>query len=194
MIVFDIETTGTDPRVHSILSIGAIYLHDPAVKFFEECRMWNGAHVDHNALKINGYAEDEIKDPKKPEEGEIVAHFFTWLEARSSILLAGQNPMFDLGFIEASAGRHHINTTLAHRSIDLHSIVYMHMTQRGIEPPTHNKKSDINSDFIMNYVGIPTEPKPHVAINGAIWEAEAFSRLLYGRNLMTEFAKFPMPF
>jgi hypothetical protein len=67
------------------------------------------------------------------------------------------------------------------------------MTSRGITPPVLNKKTDLNSDKIMEYVGIPTEPHPHKALNGAIWELEAFSRLLYGKGILTDFEKYPIP-
>lgn len=192
MIVVDVETTGTNAEKHSIVSIGAVDMLEPNTRFYEECRMWDGAHIDPAALNVNGYTEDQIRDASKPPEGEIVAHFLAWLDGRSDMLLAGQNPMFDLGFIQAAAARNHLNIRISHRSIDLHTVTYMHMIAKGIEPPTRNKTTDINSDSIMEYVGIPAEPKPHIAINGALWEAEAFSRLLYGKNLLSQFAEYPL--
>jgi len=190
MIVVDVETTGTDAGKHSIVSIGAVDMLEPNERFFEECRVWDGAHIESDALKINGYTEDQIRDPSKAGEGDVVAHFFSWLKGRPNMLLAAQNPMFDLGFITAAAFRAHLDIQLSHRSIDLHTVAYMHMVKQGIEPPTKNKKTDINSDSIMKYVGIPAEPRPHIAINGAIWEAEALSRLLYGRNLFEQFKQY----
>jgi len=193
MIVVDIETTGTDAHKHSIVSIGAVNLDKPSEQFYEECRVWDGAHIDSAALDVNGYSEDGVKDPTKQEEGDVVRGFFAWLEGRENQLLAGQNPMFDLGFLQAAAARHHIDFRIAHRSLDLHTMTYFHMVKRGIEPPMKNKKTDINSDGIMNYVGIPAEPKPHIALNGALWEAEAFSRLLFNRSLLSQFSQFPIP-
>jgi len=193
MIVVDIETTGTDAHKHSIVSIGAVNLDKPSEQFYEECRVWDGAHIDSAALDVNGYSEDAVKDPTKQEEGDVVRGFFAWLEGRENQLLAGQNPMFDLGFLQAAAARHHIDFRIAHRSLDLHTMTYFHMVKRGIEPPMKNKKTDINSDGIMNYVGIPAEPKPHIALNGALWEAEAFSRLLFNRSLLSQFSQFPIP-
>jgi len=193
MIVVDIETTGTDAHKHSIVSIGAVNLDKPSEQFYEECRVWDGAHIDSAALDVNGYSEDAVKDPTKQEEGDVVRGFFAWLEGRENQLLAGQNPMFDLGFLQAAAARHHIDFRIAHRSLDLHTMTYFHMVKRGIEPPMKNKKTDINSDGIMNYVGIPAESKPHIALNGALWEAEAFSRLLFNRSLLSQFSQFPIP-
>ncbi len=53
-------------------------------------------------------------------------------------------------------------------------------------------KSLLDSDAVMTYVGIPTEPKPHIALNGALWEAEAISRLLYQKNLLSQFEQYPI--
>ncbi len=193
MIIVDVETTGSNPVKNSILSIGAIDFENPKEQFYQECRMWEGAHVEQEALAVNGYSEAEIKDPAKQSEGELVGNFFAWLKKRNSELVGGQNPMFDLGFIQAGAYRNHLDFLMAHRSVDLHTVVFMHMIKNGITPPTKNKKSDINSDGIMKYVGIPTEPKPHIAINGAVWEAEALSRLLYDKNLLPQFAAYSLP-
>ena len=57
MIVVDIETTGTNPQKHSIVSIGAINLEASAERFYIECRIWVGAHIDPAALVVNVFDE-----------------------------------------------------------------------------------------------------------------------------------------
>ncbi len=193
MIVVDIETTGTNPGKHSILSIGAIDLSRPELIFNEECRIWEGAHVEPEALKVNGYTEEQITDPAKQTEEALIKKFLAWMEEREDRTVAGQNPSFDTGFIRSASARCSVNMPLAYRTIDLHSIVYYHMVRRGETPPTIHHHSAINSDLIMAYVGIPAEPKPHIAINGATWEAEALHRLLYDKPLLTRFEAFPIP-
>ena len=193
MIVVDVETTGTDPQKHSIISIGAIDMNAPSETFYLECRMWDGAHVEPAGMEVNGMSVEGIKDLRKPEEGEAVTTFFEWLKFREDGVIGAQNPLFDLGFLQAASKRHHIDFRLAHRSIDLHTVTYMHMVKRGLTPPVKNKRSDINSDSIMAYVGIPAEPKPHIAINGAVWEAEAFSRLFFDKVLLEKFSTFRIP-
>jgi len=44
----------------------------------------------------------------------------------------------------------------------------------------------------MKYAGIPSEPKPHVAINGAIWEFEALHRLIKDAPGLKEFKSTPL--
>jgi DNA polymerase-3 subunit epsilon len=194
MIIVDVETTGTDPRYHSLVSIGAIDFNNPTDTFFAECKIFDGAKIENSALEVNGMSRDELIDTNKKTESQIISDFINWIGSKSDHTIAGQNPFFDVSFILAAAERNKINISLAHRIIDLHSITYFHMLKRGLTPPLAHNRTDLNSDKIMSYVGIPTEPKPHAAINGAKWEAEAFNRLIKVENLFPEFAEYEIPF
>lgn len=194
MIVVDVEMSGVNPDKNSIVSIGAIDFDTPERRFYGECRVWEGAHITDEALVVNGYTKEEILDPAKQTPEELIKKFIAWSRECGEHTLMGQNPGTDLWFMENTANRYHIEWPFAHRSLDLHTVCAMHMVERRIELPVKNNRSDINSDTIMKYVGIPAEPKPHIAINGALYEAEAFSRLMYGKNLLPEFAEYPVPF
>jgi len=193
MIVVDVETTGVDPDRHSIVSIGAVDFLRPERKFYEECRIWDGAIISDEALVINGFSHEQITDQKKQSLEEILKKFFTWIEQSEGHTVMVLHPVFDLSFLDESAERYHLQLPFPKRSLDLHSICFAHMIKNGFTPPIVNKHSAVNSDLIMQYVGIPTEPKPHIALNGALYEAEAFNRLLYGKNLLPEFAEYPIP-
>jgi DNA polymerase III epsilon subunit-like protein len=193
MIVLDIESSGTNPWKHSIVSIGAIDFDKPENSFYEECKIWEGAHVDPEALEVNGFTSGDIKGSSKQSEGDIVESFLDWAGDSGDHTIAGHNPSFDLFFIQAAAQRNHLNFSLAHRVIDLHSVCYSHMLKARIKPPLENQRSALNSDAVMNYVGIPAEPKPHNALNGAKWESEAFMRLFFDKNLFPEFKEYSIP-
>ncbi len=193
MIVLDVETTGTDPLKHSLVSIGAIDFNKPDRQFYEECRMWEGAHVMEEALSVNGMTREQISDPKKKTEGQIITEFLEWLNQSEEKTIAGQNPFFDVSFIYSGAARNGADAKIPRRIIDQHSICWYHMKRRGLTPPLKEGKTDLNSDVIMEYVGIPVEPKPHIALNGAKWEVEAFSRLIYDKSILSEFKQFPIP-
>ena len=110
--------------------------------------------------------------------------------------LGGQNPSFDRDFLRAAARRaKHTDWPFAHRTIDSHSLCYMHMVKRGLTPPIdpEHKRSALNLDAVLNYCGIPEEPKPHNALTGAMSHAEVISRLLYDRKLLPEFEKYDIP-
>jgi DNA polymerase III epsilon subunit-like protein len=192
MIVVDIETTGSDPTRSSILSIGAVVFEEPMRQFSGECSAFDGAVVEPAALVVNGYTADAVFDPSKQMEGELVTRFLAWAADAPNQTLMAHNPHFDIGFLKAASRRAGQTYRLPVRTIDLHSVCFAHMRMRGVEPPTAHGRSTLSSDAVMAYCGIPEEPKPHIAINGAVWEAEAFSRLLDGRNLLEQFSSFPV--
>ena len=192
MIIVDVEFSGLDAEKDSIVSIGAVELENPQNQFYGECKIWLGAHINPDALEVNGFSVEEINDTKKQSDGELVKNFIDWAHNCSEHTLAGQNPSLDMEFIRNSAKRYHLDWNFAHRTIDLHSLCFMHMIKQGIVPPISNKRTDLDSDKIMKYVGIPVEPHPHNALNGAKFEAEAISRLLYDRKLLPEFEKNPI--
>jgi DNA polymerase III epsilon subunit-like protein len=194
MIVLDVETTGLDPEKNSLVSIGALDFYNPRDRFYEECNVWDGALITQEALDINGYKQEEIIGSNKKSEAEIVKNFFTWLKDKSDIIIAGQNCYFDLQFIEAAVKRSGVSVErLSKRIFEQHALVMFHMMKRGLKPPIKDRRSALDSDAIMIYVGIPAEPKPHMAINGAVWEFEALHRLLYDKAGLKEFEQYPVP-
>lgn len=192
MLVVDAEMSGTDVRYHGIVSVGGVDLSDPARQFYGECRVFSDEHVMEDALAVNGFTRDGITDPTKPDEGVLITQFLAWAGESTDHTLAGHNPYFDLSFLKAAAFRSDVNWTLAERTVDLHSVCIAHLIWQGEGVPLQKQRSAINSDWVFEYVGLPREPHPHNALNGAKWEAEAFSRLLYKKRLLEEFAGYPL--
>ena len=193
MIVVDCELSGLDPEKDSILSIGAVDMNNVSRIFNEECKIWDGAHVSEEALAVNGYTHAQITDPVKMSEAELIKKFFAWLAEVVDHTIAGQNVWVDCAFLRSASKRGHIDFPLARRVVDIHSLCFGHMIKRGLVPPLEHGRSNLSSDTISKYCGIPREPKPHLALNGAKYEAEQLSRLLYDRPFFTEFKKYPIP-
>lgn len=193
MIVLDIETTGFDPDLHSIVEVGAIDFDHPENYFNERCQIREGAEIDPAALKINGLTVKEIQDKTLITQRELISRFMDWMEQIEDKTIAGQNVDFDISFLNESSALCGLNFRLGKRKVDQHSIVYAHYLKRNIKPPLKDGSSDLNSDLIMNYVGLPAEPKPHRAINGARYEAEALSRLIFGRGMFKEYTGYAIP-
>ena len=196
MLVVDVEASGTEAHKHSIVSVGALDLANPTNRFYEECRVWDGAHIMDEALAVNGFTKEQITDPKKQSEADLVHAFMHWSKDLPEKTIAGQNPSFDRDFLKyASQRAGHTEWIFAHRTIDTHTLSYMHMVNRGLQPPIDLKKrhSALNLDAVLNYCGIPKEPEPHNALTGALSHAEVISRLLYGRKLLSEFSQFEIP-
>ena len=199
MIVLDIETTGLDPEKHAILSIGALDFSNPENQFYEECYIWEGAECMQAtetykaALEVNGFTEEQIQDKSKNSSKQIIEKFSHWIQSCEEHTFAGQNPYFDLLFIHRTAEREKIPFSLAHRSIDLHALAYTHYLKRGLTPPIKNKRTNVNLDNTLLYVGLPEEPKPHNALTGAKVCAEALSRILFAKKLLKDFTQYDIP-
>ena len=193
MIVVDVETTGVDSKKNSIVSIGAIDFSNPQNQFYQECRVWEGAEITQQALYINGFTKEQITDQNKMSLEEAVKKFIVWMGNIAEQTLAGENPSFDRDFLRDSIEKYKINYLIGHRTIDLHSICYHHYLKKEFRPPIRDSRTDLNLDGILKYSGLPEEPKPHHALTGAKMEAEAFSRLIYGKNLLPEFEKYSVP-
>ena len=196
MLVVDCEMTGLDASQHSIVSVGAVDLDNPSRQLYEECRMWDGAKVEDEALAVNGFTLEQITDPSKQSEGELVHKFIAFAEGMPDTTIAGQNVYVDLNFLQAAAKRaKHTAWPFAHRIIDIHTLCFEHMIKRGVAPPLNVEKrhSALNLDAVLNYCGIPEEPKPHNALTGAKCNAEVISRLLWDKKLLPEFAMYEIP-
>lgn len=195
MISVDVEATGLDADKASIVSVGAVDLDDPTNQFYEECRIWNGSHTSEESLAITGFSPEEIGEGSgKQSEAELVRNFIAWATDRPKThTFVGQNPRFDSDFIAAACRRAGIEFPFAYRSIDTHTLCWSHMHARGQEPPVANRRSAINLDYILQYCGVPAEPKPHNALNGALSHAEVFFRLVYNRQTLPEFLEYPIP-
>ncbi len=195
MLIIDIEASGTHYEKHSIVSLGAIDFTNPTRQFYAECRVWDGAHIMEEALEVNGFSESQVTDITKMTEAELVTQFMEWSEMCSDRTLTGQNVSFDRDMLKAAVARAGHNWVLPYRTLDTHTMCYMHMVQRGVTPPMdeQHKRTALNLDAVLNYCGIPEEPDPHNALTGAKCHAEVTSRLLYGRVLLPEFAAYPLP-
>jgi DNA polymerase III epsilon subunit-like protein len=195
MIVIDIEASGTNYEKHSIVSLGALDFDNPTNRLYLECKIWDGAHIDDGALAVNGFSEAQITDDSKMSEGELTRQFLEWSQHMGDRTLAGQNVSFDRDFLKVACGREGIAWELAHRTIDTHTLAWMHMVNRGLVPPidAEHKRSALNLDAVLNYCGIADEPEPHNALTGALSHAEVISRLLYGKKLLPEFEQYSIP-
>ncbi|PIR86043.1 hypothetical protein COU14_00935 [Candidatus Kaiserbacteria bacterium CG10_big_fil_rev_8_21_14_0_10_44_10] len=195
MLIVDVETSGLSPEKCSILSIGALDLENPDQRFYGECRVWDGAHISDEAMEINGFTEEQAKDTNKKSEAELVTEFLEWSQHLNNRTITGQNPSFDRDFLQSAAGRAKLSWDLAHRTIDTHTLAYMHIVKMGGETPVdhQHRRSNLDLDAILNYCGIPDEPMPHNALTGAMSHAEVTSRLLYDKKLLPEFEQFDIP-
>jgi len=192
MIIIDTETTGLSPRRNSIISIGAVDFLHPKNTFYGECQMWPDAEVSQYALNVNGFSQQELTDPQKPTHNELLETFFTWVAGIETKTFAGQNPSFDFGFLSHAAKQASLDWPFGYRAIDLQSVCYAHYLKYKSAPPMKNGKVSFSLDGIAQYVGLPPEPHPHNALQGAEYAAECFGRLIYDVPLLEKFHEHPV--
>jgi DNA polymerase III epsilon subunit-like protein len=193
MVVLDVETTGLNPLKHSIVEIGALDFNNPSNQFYQKCRVFEGAEIDPKALEVNGYENSQLIDPSRVSLEELIVNFIEWIKKIDNRTIAGHNVDFDINCLKNSLNRYNIKWNFGFRKVDQHSLVYAHYLKTNKKPPLKNGVSSMNGDKTMKYVGLPEEPKPHTGINGAKFEAEAMSRLIYGKGMLVEFEKFIIP-
>jgi oligoribonuclease (3'-5' exoribonuclease) len=196
MLVVDCEMSGLEPDQHSIVSVGAVDLDHPERQLYEECRVWDGAKIEDEALVVNGFTREQITDQARQSEADLVHKFIAFGADMADSTFGGQNVFTDLYFLRAAAMRAgHTAWPFAHRIIDIHSLAWEHMLKRGVTPPIDKEKrhSALNLDAVLNYCGIPDEPEPHNALTGAKCSAEVISRLLFDKKLLPEFEQFDIP-
>ncbi len=192
MIIVDVETTGIDTDRCSIVSIGAIDFASLET-FYQENRMFRNALIEQEALDLNGFTRKEIRDSKKPSLERNVMDFLMWIDNFEDKTLAGQNVHYDSRILKVSAERYNLPWVSGYGIVDLHSLTVGHQLRRGLNPIMHDNRAALRGDEIYNYVGMNNEPKPHNALKGVLYEAEAFSRIIYGKNLLPQFKDLSIP-
>ena len=193
MIVIDTETSGVDTNKNGLISIGAVDFDNPSNRFYGECYVFENAHIDDDALKINGFNEQDIRDTSKMSEKELCEKFIDWTKVPADLTLAGENPSFDRDFLRMAFLRSRMNWPFAYRTVDLHSVAISYLLSKNIPVPARNKHFDFGLDEILEFTGLPENPLPHHALHDALLEAEAISRLIYGKNLLFEFEQNEIP-
>lgn len=123
LVVFDLETSGLDPRAHEILEIGAVRVSaDLATErgvFERRCRLERPGDADPQALEVNGYSLERWRDAVDRATG---LHEFASFIAGG--VLAGFNVAFDWGFLNLAFRRAGLSPRIDYHLCDVFSLAY----------------------------------------------------------------------
>ncbi len=209
-VVLDLEMSGLDVVRCGIWQIGAIDLNTME-EFLEESRIDDEDTIDKEALIIIGKTEEELRDESKQSQKKLLENFFKWVSKRAMRNVLCQNPQFDVSFIDIRAKKYGMKKPFQYRSFDLHSIAQtIYIKIKGEFFIKSSKEggtfeSDMNLTNILNFCGLPDkrtqiidgkivqEGNAHNALEDCKLTGECFSRLLFGKNLFSEFAKYKIP-
>jgi len=195
MIVIDWEFTWLNSNKHSLVSLWAVDFLNQKNQFYAECRVFDWALYEEEALKINWFSVEEIHDKQKQSLEDLIKDFDRWLKTcNNPQILIWQNPKSDIDFLVESYKKAGIEYPLWHRSIDTHSIVFMKHLQLNKKILIEKWMYKINLDESLKFVWIRWwEPKPHNALTWAKCEAEVVSRVIYWKKLLKDFENIDIP-
>ncbi|KAA8922638.1 exonuclease domain-containing protein [Thermoplasma sp.] len=176
MIFIDVETTGLDPIKCSMISIGAVVYERPSIRFYMEARPDPGAVVEDGALAVNGFTREYIYSLGNAMYDMIQAFSEWYAENSSDYTIAGYNVDFDISFIGQECITNSMRMIRIDRKIDLKVLFESSDLYHG---------GRRRLDDLLMALGLGTERRPHNALNGALAEAEAYSRLIEKRGLLT---------
>ena len=193
MIVLDIETSGLDFYKCGIWQIGALDFYNPDNYFFQEARIDDEDIAQPKALEITGKTEKDLRDRSKQSQMQLLGKLFNWSKSCRVVNCGCENPQFDVNFIEIKSKKYGLKFPFPHRAFDLHSTAQERYFQIHGEFLIKDGKSDMGLTNILKFVGMQDNRGAHTALEDARLEAEVFSRLYSGRNLIPEYAGFAIP-
>jgi DNA polymerase III epsilon subunit-like protein len=138
--VFDVETTGIDPRVHQIVSIGALLLNratlDPMKSMSSLVQLSPEAFARANpkAMQIHGLTLRQLEDAPTP--AEVVTRFLNTFGA--DFYFCGWNVCFDTQFLRAlfdQAGRLQDFDTFLYHRLDLWGLLELAWLRGLLQAP-----------------------------------------------------------
>ncbi len=204
MIVVDTEFTSLNFK-GGLWQIGAIDLDNPENTFLEEARLEDEDEIQQAALDVVGKAKEELSNENRQSQKEMLKHFFDWVKniRVKNIICQGQ---WDFSYLLIKADKFGLEFPFPHRCFDLHSAAQAKYLEINREFLIKENKSGMGLSSVLEFCGIKDERrnidkkgvlvregKPHNALEDCKLEAECFSRLVYGKNLLEEYSKFPLP-
>lgn len=194
MIVLDIETTGLDERKNGIVEIGAIKFEDPKEYFHIVCRIDENDEINPEALKVIGKTKEEVRDYNRPSEKQALTQFFEWIEKQQDFYAGGEViGTFDLRFLLEKSRKYHLRYPFQRRTFELNTAASLKFEEVRGTLPIVKGNNEISLPSILLFVGMEDIRKDHNSLEDAKLEAEAISRLRFGKNLFQEYKKYEVP-
>ena len=165
----DIETTGTDPLVHEIIEIGLVVVDQQSLQAVGEFETKiKPEHIElaqAKALEVNGYRPEDWQDACALKQAMAMYSVM----AKDAIFVA-YNAFFDWPFVHEAFRRSALTDPL-----DCHHLCAMSMGWFRMRPT--GLVGGLSLKNLAKRLGVPEEPLPHRAINGARTVYEVFKRL-----------------
>ena len=166
-VCFDCETTGLDPKVDDIISIGAVIIKNNTIvsskKFVKFVKPETKLQVE--AIKVHHIREMDLEEAENIDE--VIDEFLVFIGNRK---LVGYFLEFDIAMINKYL-KPKIGITLPNKAYEVSAIYHDYKIEKI---PQSN--IDLRFDTIMKDLRIPTMGK-HDAYNDAVMTAMMFVKL-----------------
>ena len=166
----DFEMTGLDPLHHEIIEFGVVLADSQTLEIIGEMdRKVRPEHIetaDPEALAFVGYREKDWREAISLEEALCE---YSALVGEDTIFAAWNTPS-DWLFLMEAFRKKSIKNPLDYHTLDVVGVAFQKLN--GNESVEKLKLSKISE-----YFGIPKEPRPHRALNGARSVYEVYKKL-----------------
>ena len=167
----DLETSGDIFGVHEILEIGLVVFDPKTLEikdtYSQKVKPENIKNAIQKALDYNGYNEKDWEDAISLKEAMQI-----YGEKTEGCIFCSYNTTFDWGFVDDAFRRTDVpdplNTFENHDRLDMLSIAW----ERGLK-----NEDSFSLKSACKLFGVPPEPMPHSALNGAMTAYELFKKL-----------------
>jgi DNA polymerase III epsilon subunit-like protein len=167
----DLETSGDIPGFHEILEIGLVVFDQDTFEIIDTYdQKVKPEHMENNiprALEYNGYNEKDWQNTISLEDAMKI-----YGEKTKDCVFCAYNVSFDWGFVHDAFVKTGVfdpmSTFENHNRLDMLSIAYI----KGLKD-----KNSLSLKTACEFFGVPPEPLPHSALNGAMTAYELFKKL-----------------
>ena len=156
--ITDIETSGDVFAKHEILEIGLVVINPQTLEIVDTLNIKvKPEHIENavpEALERNGYKEENWREAVSLKEAMEKYS----LKTKDAIFYA-YNVSFDWGFMNEAFRKTGVKNLMDYHHIDLMSMAYLKLK---------DKINSLSLTSVSESFGIPKEPTPHIALNGAM--------------------------
>ena len=168
--ITDVETTGLDAVKHEILEIGLVLVDQRTDEVIDTLNIKvKPEHIetaDPNALKINGY------DPENWQNAVSLLEAMTlYSQKAKNAIFCSHNVTFDWSFIAEAFKKAGQQSPLDYHRLDLFTLIWA--KTKG------SKIGGFSLSKVAQFLGLPEEPLPHRAINGARTALEIYKKITH---------------
>ena len=156
----DLESSGDVFGLYEILEIGLVVFEQKSFKIIDTLNIKvKPEHIEINvpaALAKNGYREREDEWKSAITLAEAIK---VYAEKTKDCVFCAYNATFDWGFMNDAFKVTGVKDTMDYHHLDLMSMALMKYGE---------KLSSLSMNHVSKIAGIPEEPLPHLALNGAM--------------------------